>query len=71
MKTPSNVQVGEKVNLNFFVIPKIEECEIYGINFTEGKVRYDILVPIVKNEKIVSDYTLIENVDSICIEKLI
>ncbi len=67
---PSRFEIGEKVTLDFWLSGKIKGCTVDAVRFTEGKVRYDILVPIKETsepEEQPSYLTLIENVDSVCV----
>jgi len=74
MKTPSALQIGDDVKLNFFAFGKIENCKIATVHFTEDKVRYDVLVPFLEHCEVSDgeiprqvEYTLIKDVDSVCV----
>ena len=64
---PSRFQIGEGVFLNFWETGTIKWCKVDAVRFTEGKVRYDIAVPLKKSlaEGEEQQYTCIENVDSV------
>jgi hypothetical protein len=60
----SNHQINDIVKINLFLSGVIENCIIHAIKFNEDKVKYDIFIPIGKNQ-----LTLFENVDSAFVEK--
>lgn len=60
----SKVGINENVSL-IFGNAKIDNCVIDAVRFTDSKVRYDVLIPMSESEE--EYYTLVENVDSVCI----
>jgi len=65
METPSAHQIGDKVKLNFGTAGTLNNCQIVCVQFTEGKVFYDISVEI----KLNGERTQIQCVDSSFVEK--
>ena len=59
MDLPSNIQIEDEVDLDFYASGIIKNCIVKSIKFELDKVRYSILIPIGDE-----NYTLIENVDS-------
>lgn len=67
---PSNHEINETVNLNFFHSGIITNCVIRGVMFNEGKVHYDVLIPVdMSSSDERKSYTLVRSVDSAFIEK--
>lgn len=71
---PSSHQVGDDVCLNFFGSGVINNCKVVGVNFSKDKITYDISILSIQEiggdiEDIKSIYTIIKNVDSICVVK--
>lgn len=62
---PSNLQVGQKANLNFFKSGRIDNVEITAVKFHRGKVYYDVAVDLTDEE---DGYTILEGIDSVCVE---
>jgi len=59
----SKHQINDVVKINLFLSGVIENCIIHAVKFYEEKVKYDIFIPVGKNQ-----LTLIENVDSSFVE---
>lgn len=64
---PSRHKIGEIVTLDFWLSGKVPQCVIHAVKFTDSKVKYDLLVPIQETTMQHDGFTLIENVDSICV----
>jgi hypothetical protein len=65
---PSRFEIEEKVSLVFGDDRIVKDCKIDAVRFTEGKVRYDLAVPLwTPKEGEEQRYTYIENVDSVCV----
>lgn len=65
---PSRYEIGEKVTLDFGDDRIVKNCKIDAVRFTEGKVRYDLAVPLWSTKEGEEQrYTYIENVDSVCV----
>lgn len=66
---PSRFELNENVSLVFGHNLVIENCKIDAIRFTEGKVHYDLAVPLYPSDNEQEQkYTYIENVDSVCVK---
>ena len=65
---PSRHAIGDRVALSFGEFGGVGTCIVDAVRFTEDKVRYDILVPLVYDRDGELHYTKISNVDSVCVE---
>lgn len=65
---PSRYSIGENVTLNFHKSGKIPNCNIAAVRFDDGKVWYDVFIPIAEQSLENTGYTIIEKVDSVCVE---
>lgn len=61
METPSNCQIGETVDLNFYDSGMIKDCIVDAVKFEEDSVYYDISICVNKED---SYYTLIKGVSA-------
>jgi hypothetical protein len=77
---PSRYKIGEEVGINFNMSGKIKKgCFVRAVHFTDSKVRYDVDIPFIeenspikehavdKSIKTTVSFTLLEQVDSICV----
>ncbi|WP_374440532.1 hypothetical protein [Epilithonimonas sp.] len=60
---PSAHQIGAIVDVDFQNSKYLKECQVSAVKFTEGKVFYDIKVPVGS----INDFAILENVDSKCV----
>ncbi len=60
--TPSFHQVGDSVILDFQHCGLVENCQVIGVHFYEGSVRYDVCVFLDKDDK--NSSTVLEQISS-------
>lgn len=63
IKLPSHFQINDRVDVDFQNTKHLKSCKVVGVRFVEGKVYYDIEVPVGSFE----DTTVLRDVDSVLI----